>query len=81
MPTIFIPKNKIENGMQILNFILISNLFNSKSELRRAMRDKGVRINDEVVDNQNQVIYANNFNKNSCKISFGKKKHVLIKIN
>ena len=81
LPTIFIPKNKIENGMQILNFILISNLFNSKSELRRAMRDKGVRINDEVVDNQNQVIYANNFNKNSCKISFGKKKHVLIKIN
>ena len=53
----------------------------SKSEARRAILNKGIKINDIALSNIDRVINHEDFVKdNSIKISFGKKKHFLIKI-
>ena len=54
---------------------------NSKSEIRRAINEKGIKINDILVKNVKKIIELNDFKENGCvKISYGKKKHFIIKL-
>ena len=53
---------------------------NSKSEARRAINNKGIKINDMLIDNENKEIDFADFEKEKMKISFGKKKHYIFKI-
>ena len=52
----------------------------SKSEVRRAIVNKGLKINNIVVVDENKMLQLNDFSKNVAKISYGKKKHYIIKI-
>ena len=53
----------------------------SKSEVRSAILNKGLKINDKTINNEKLIINLNDFKQKICKISFGKKKHFLIKFN
>ena len=53
---------------------------NSKSEARRAISNKGIKINDLLIEDENKTLNLSDFNKDNMKISFGKKKHFLFKI-
>ena len=82
LPTIKISKKEIQDGINIVDLVILSNLMSSKSEVRRTMKNRGIKINNETIENQNLIVSLNNFeNKNLLKLSFGKKKHVIIKIN
>ena len=52
----------------------------SKSEARRAIENKGVKIENKIINDVNTIIQSNSFKKNIFKISYGKKTHYLIKI-
>ena len=53
----------------------------SKSEVRRAVKSNALKINDEILTNENKLIQLDDFkNKKFLKISFGKKKHYIVKI-
>ena len=52
----------------------------SKSEVRRAIANKGFRLNDIIVENEKKIIQEKDFKENTLKLSYGKKKHYLIKI-
>jgi tyrosyl-tRNA synthetase len=81
LPTIKIDRSEIKNGIKILDLILKTNLINSKSEIRRMIKNKGLKINNEVVIDERKIIYEDDLDKNgNLKISHGKKKHVLIKV-
>ena len=57
------------------------NLLKSKGEVRRAIKDKGIKINDKPVDHDNYLISLEIFqDTGSIKLSHGKKNHVLIKL-
>ena len=46
------------------------------------MKNRGIKINNETIEDQNLQILLNDFkNQNFLKLSLGKKKHVIIKIN
>ena len=82
LPTIKIDKKKLENGMKIIDLVIVSNLLASKSEVRRIINNKGIKINNQTIEDQNLEISLKNFNNhNFLKLSLGKKKHVIIKIN
>ena len=54
----------------------------SKSEIRRAIKEKGIRINDILIVDEKKIIELNDFEKEGCvKVSYGKKKHFIIKLN
>ena len=52
----------------------------SKSEARRAIINKGLKINNEVINDANKMLQLKDFKENILKISYGKKRHYLIKI-
>ncbi len=75
LPTINLEQNKIETGLNILELVLFSKLLSSKSEIRRMIRNKGIKINNETVNDEKLIISIDNFNTNNfLKLSHGKKK-------
>ena len=73
-------KKKQGNKINILELVLASKLLMSKGEVRRAIKNNGIKINDTIVLDDKLIIDFNQYDKNSCKLSFGKKKHVVIKL-
>ena len=54
----------------------------SKGEVRRAIKNNGIKINDKPENDEKKIFNIENFNeKNILKISYGKKKHYIIKIH
>ncbi len=80
LPEIKIRSNEIKKGINILDLITNSKILSSKSEARRAIANKGVRIDNNIVEDDKKMIELKDFKKNVLKLSFGKKKHYLIKI-
>ena len=81
LPIIKIKKNIITNGVNILDIVLQTKLGNSKSEIRRMIKNNGLKINNEVVTDEAKIIDQNDFDQdNNLKISHGKKQHVIVKI-
>jgi len=80
LPVIKIKKDQIDNGLNIIDLSMKTNLFNSKSEVRRTIKNSGLKINNSTTTDENSIINISDFKDNVLKISHGKKKHVLIKI-
>ena len=81
LPSVKIKKEEIINGINIIDLVISSNLLSSKSEVRRMIKNKGIKINNEPVENEKYKVSLNNFNqKNFLKLSHGKKNHVIFKI-
>jgi len=81
LPTLKIGKKEIENGVNIIDLVVLSKLLVSKSEVRRTIKNRGIKIDNEIIEDQNLQILLKDFkNKNFLKLSLGKKKHVIIKM-
>lgn len=80
LPEILLKKKQITNGMQILDLLVNDKIFKSKGEARRAINEKGIKINDQVVVDEKKIISSSDFNDDILKISHGKKRHFLVKI-
>ena len=80
LPVIKIKKDQINNGLNIIDLSIKTNLFSSKSEIRRTIKNSGLKINNSTVTDENLTINVSDFEDNVLKLSHGKKNHVLIKI-
>jgi len=81
LPLININKGEIEKGINIVDLVVSSNLIISKSEVRRTIKNKGIKINNETIEDDKKIISIHNFNnENFLKLSHGKKNHVIVKI-
>jgi len=81
LPFIKIKKSIIIKGIDILNLVILSKLANSKGEIRRMIKNNGLRINNEIVTDDKKEIDQKNLDKdNNIKVSHGKKNHVILKI-
>ena len=81
LPSVKIKKEEIINGINIIDLVIASNLLSSKSEVRRMIKNKGIKINNEPIENEKYKVTLSNFSqKNFLKLSHGKKNHVIFKI-
>jgi tyrosyl-tRNA synthetase len=81
LPAVKIKKSVIETGLNILDLVLQTKLANSKGEIRRMIKNNGLRINNEIITDETKIINQNNFNENNnLKVSHGKKQHIIVKI-
>ena len=80
LPVIQIKKDQINNGLNIIDLSIKTNLFSSKSEIRRTIKNSGLKINNSTVTDENLAINVSDFEDDVLKLSHGKKNHVLIKI-
>ena len=81
LKTVLLKKQMIDQGVNIIDLVLRSELFFSKSEIRRTIKNKGIKVNNTTVEDEKKIISFSNFEgKDYLKLSHGKKKHVIIKI-
>ena len=73
-------KKKQGNKINILELVLASKLLMSKGEVRRAIKNNGIKINDTTIVDDKLIVDFNQYDKNTCKLSFGKKKHIVVKL-
>ena len=80
LPEIKIKLKEIEKGINILDLIANNNILSSKSEARRAIANKGFKIDGYTVSDEKKILEIKDFKNNILKLSYGKKKHYLVKI-
>ena len=80
LPEIKIKSREIENGIDILDFLSKNKIMTSKSEARRIILNRGLKINNMAIDEKKKLLQLNDFENKISKISLGKKRHFLIKI-
>jgi tyrosyl-tRNA synthetase len=80
LPTVEIARGELDAGLGVLNAFVKAGLVASNGEARRQIKGGGLRVNDEPVTDEKMALSANNLTPEGViKLSFGKKKHVLIK--
>ena len=80
LPEIKIKLRDIKKGINFLDFIAKNKILSSKTEVRRAIENKGLKINDIVVIDEKKILQFKDFKNKALKLSYGKKKHYLVKI-
>ena len=81
LPEIKIKKDDLNQGIKILDLLTLNKIMSSKSEVRRAIKSNALKINNKIFTDENKELNLKDFNNDKIiKISFGKKKHYLVKI-
>ena len=80
LPEIKIKLKELEKGISIVDLIAKNKILSSKSEARRAIINKGLKIDDIVIEDQKKILVIKDFKENKLKLSYGKKKHFLLRI-
>ena len=80
LPTIKLKRNELNIEINIIDIVIKSNLLKSKSEVRRAIKNLGIKVNNNTIDKESFNITIGDFKDNILKLSHGKKNHVLFKI-
>ena len=73
LPKVIINKQNIT----LIEIVKMFNFCNTNGEVRRLVKGRGIKINDQIIDNDN-LKFIKVENKNPIKISVGKKKHGLL---
>jgi tyrosyl-tRNA synthetase len=79
LPTLIITRDELTKGIGVLAAFVRAGLVPSTGEARRQIKSGGLRINDVVVADERATLTPAFLHEGVIKLSFGKKKHVLIK--
>ena len=80
LPSVEIEKKLITNDYNIIDIVLFSKLETSKSEIRRLIKGKAIKINNEIINDENFKITPSIINSKFFKLSIGKKRHIKINL-
>ena len=82
LPTIKINTVDLDKGLKITDLVIQSNIITSKSEVRRLIKGNGIKLNNQVINDENFHIKKEIFIKEkNVKLSIGKKRHLKVEIN
>ncbi len=80
LPTILLPKSELDAGVGILSLVVKAGLAASNGEARRHVAGGAVRLNDQPVSDERLTVNASALSDGVAKLSLGKKRHVLVKL-
>ena len=81
LPESLIEKSQIKNGINIIELLHVSKIMNSKSEIRRAINEGSIKINDKLIEDEKKIIELQDFKESKyIKVSHGKKKHFIVRL-
>ena len=81
LPVITMEKAVLKDEINVIDCINNTGILNSKSEIRRAIKERGIKINDAIVTDDKKIINMSDLDNDYIKVSYGKKKHYKIKLN
>jgi tyrosyl-tRNA synthetase len=80
LPTVEIPRGRLEAGLGVLAAFVEAGLVSSNGEARRHIKGGGLRVNDETVTDEKMVLTPHHLTPEAViKLSLGRKRHVLLK--
>jgi tyrosyl-tRNA synthetase len=79
LPSVEVPRGELAAGMGVLSAFVRAGLVPSTGEARRQVKAGGLRVNDAVVTDERASLGEADMIEGAIKLSFGKKKHVLLK--
>lgn len=80
LPTLDVAKAELDAGLGVLNTFVKAGLVASNGEARRQIKSGGLRVNDTAVSDERMVLTPALVTSDGViKLSFGRKKHVLLK--
>lgn len=80
LPSIEVEAARLEEGIGILNLAVQAGFAASNGEARRHIKGSAIRINDEMVTDERLLVDSRRLNPDGAiKLSFGKKKHILVR--
>ncbi|UNF39566.1 tyrosine--tRNA ligase [Bartonella krasnovii] len=80
LPTVKMNAIELKTGAGLLSLLVKAGLAKSNSEARRHIQGGGIRVNDQIIKDETYLIIEKDVTAEGIiKLSFGKKKHVLIK--
>src|SRR6187399_3019703 len=80
LPSVEIPRGELDAGIGVLAAFVKAGLVASNGEARRQIKGGGLRVNDELVTDEKMALSAANLTPEGViKLSFGKKKHILLR--
>ena len=80
LPSIKLHKSLLQNNMNIIDLVIFSKFEISKSEVRRLIKGKAIKINNKIIEDEKFKISVNIFVERYIKLSIGKKRHIKIEL-
>jgi tyrosyl-tRNA synthetase len=75
-----VPRADLEKGLGVLNASVLAGFVQSTGEARRQIKGGGIKVNDEPVTNERQLLTPSDLTPDGViKLSLGKKRHALIR--
>ena len=76
-----VSKEMISKGINIIDLVSQNGLSTSKSDARRILKNRGIKIDDKVIEDEKKIVSLKDFSNNSyIKLSVGKKNHLKVTI-
>jgi tyrosyl-tRNA synthetase len=80
LPSITVKADELKAGISVLAAFVTAGLVKSNGDAKRQIQGGGLRINDVAITDEKAMLSAKDLTKDGViKLSFGKKKHVLVK--
>ena len=73
-------KSLLQNDMNIIDLVIFSKFEKSRSEVRRLIKGKAIKINNKIIEDEKFKIIENIFVEKYIKLSIGKKRHIKIEL-
>jgi tyrosyl-tRNA synthetase len=80
LPTVQVPRADLEKGLGVLSASVLVGFVQSTGEARRQIKGGGLKVNDVAVTDERRLLTISDLTgEGVIKLSFGKKRHVLIR--
>ena len=81
LPSIKLSKRILNENINIIDLVVLAKFEQSKSEVRRLIKGKAVKINNQIIEDEKFIISDKIFKDNYVKLSIGKKRHIRIQLS
>ncbi|MGB0719352.1 MAG: tyrosine--tRNA ligase [Bdellovibrionales bacterium] len=81
LPSITVKENRLQAAIPILDLLVEAGLAESKGKARKLIEQGGAKINDTKIDDIGATASTQDLQDGQIKLSSGKKKHVLVKVD
>ena len=81
LPSVDVSAAQLNEGMGLLQAFVVAGLAKSNGEARRLVQGGGAKINDAPQNDHAAILTSDDIVDGAVKLSFGKKRHVLLKIS
>ncbi|MEJ0058867.1 MAG: tyrosine--tRNA ligase [Terricaulis sp.] len=81
LPTVTLPRAELEAGLRVAAAFERAGLVASRGEAKRHIAASALRVNDELVSDENASLTPADLHDGAIKLSVGKKKHALLRVD